>query len=81
MLMLHEVKNHADEGSEVDESAQSWHPDSPTDDGGGDGDGEEDEDGGMDLDAEIEDMVDDPANTAAEMEVLDDVDDPAAAVP
>lgn len=87
MLTQHEEKNDADEGSEVDESARSSHPESPTDDGEGDGDGdgdgtvdgedegEEDEDGGMDLDAEIEDMDDDVANTTAEMEDLDDVDD------
>ncbi|KAI9446204.1 hypothetical protein H4582DRAFT_2093900 [Lactarius indigo] len=82
----------ADEGSEVDESARSSHPESPTDDGEGDGDGdvdgtadgedegEEDEDGGMDLDAEIEDMDDDLANTTAETEDLDDVDDIDAGV-
>jgi hypothetical protein len=29
-----------DEGSEVDESARSSHPESPTDDGEGDGDGD-----------------------------------------
>ena len=77
----------ADEGSEVDESARSSHPGSPTDDGEGEGDGdgdgtadgedegEEGEDGGMDLDADIEDMDDDVANTTAETEDLDDVDD------
>ncbi|KAH9066396.1 hypothetical protein EDB87DRAFT_715524 [Lactarius vividus] len=92
MLTQHEEKNDADEGSEVDESARSSHPESPTDDGEGDGDGdgdvtadgedegEEDEDGGMDLDAEIEDMDDDLANTTAETEDLDDVDDIDAGV-
>ncbi|KAH9180793.1 hypothetical protein EDB89DRAFT_2062457 [Lactarius sanguifluus] len=94
MLTQHEEKNDADEGSEVDESARSSHPESPTDDGEGDGDGdgdgdvtadgedegEEDEDGGMDLDAEIEDMDDDLANTTAETEDFDDVDDIDASV-
>ncbi|KAH9001033.1 hypothetical protein EDB92DRAFT_2110146 [Lactarius akahatsu] len=77
VLTQHEEKNDADEGSEVDESARSSHPESPTDDGEGDGDGE---DGGMDLDAEIEDMDDDLANTTAETEDLDDVDDIDASV-
>lgn len=92
MLTQHEEKNDLDEGSEVDESARSSHPESPTDDGEGDGDGdgdgtadgedegEEDEEGGMDLDAELEDMDDDVANTTAETEDLDDVDDLDAGV-
>jgi hypothetical protein len=82
-----------DEGTDVDESARSSHP---TDDGDGDGDGdvdgdgdgtadgedegEEDEEGGMDLDAELEDMDDDVANTTAETEDLDDLDDVDASV-
>ena len=73
----------ADDGSEVDESARSSHPESPTDEGEGDGDGdgegegegEEDEDGGMDLDAELEDMDEDIGNTTAETEDLDDMDE------
>ncbi|KAI9446208.1 hypothetical protein H4582DRAFT_2093903 [Lactarius indigo] len=57
----------ADEGSEVDEPARSSHPELPTDDGDGDDDREDkdqkDEDGGMDLDAEIEDMDDNLATS------------------
>ncbi|KAI0306361.1 hypothetical protein B0F90DRAFT_1814273 [Multifurca ochricompacta] len=84
MLTQHEEKNDADDGSEVDESARSSHPESPTDEGEGDGEGNadgegegegEDEDGGMDLDAEIEDMDDEIANTTAETEDFDDMDD------
>jgi len=83
MLTQHEEKNDADDGSEVDESARSSHPESPTDEGEGDGDGdgegegegEEDEDGGMDLDAELEDMDEDIGNTTAETEDLDDMDE------
>ncbi|KAH9035341.1 hypothetical protein EDB85DRAFT_2143781 [Lactarius pseudohatsudake] len=75
MLTQHEEKNHADEGSEVDESARESHPESPTDDEDCDGDGEEGEDGGMDLNAKIEDMDNDPANTTAEIEDRDGVDD------
>ncbi|KAI0277208.1 hypothetical protein BGY98DRAFT_643937 [Russula aff. rugulosa BPL654] len=35
MLTQHEEKNDADDGSEVDESARSSHPESPTDEGEG----------------------------------------------
>ncbi|KAI0256922.1 hypothetical protein BJV78DRAFT_1278539 [Lactifluus subvellereus] len=85
MLTQHEEKNDADDGSEVDESARSSRPESPTDEGEGDGDGngegdgegegDEDEDGGMDLDAELEDMDDDVANTTAETDDFDDMDE------
>ena len=76
----------ADDGSEVevDESARSSHPESPTDegegdgdgngDGDGEGDGEEDDDGGMDLDAELEDMDEDVGNTTAETDDFDEMD-------
>jgi len=81
MLTQHEEKNDADDGSDVDESARSSHPESPTDEGDidgegeGEGEGDEDEDGGMDLDAEIEDMDEDVANTTAETEDLEDIDE------
>jgi hypothetical protein len=65
----------------VDESARSSHPGSPTDEGegegegNGEGEGEEDEDGMMDLDAEIEDMDEDIANTTGETDGFDDMDE------
>ncbi|KAI0302270.1 hypothetical protein BC826DRAFT_1101865 [Russula brevipes] len=87
MLTQHEEKNDAEDGSDLDESARSSRPESPTDEGDGDGDGnvegegegegegEEDEDGVMDLDAELEDMDEDVVNTTAETEDLDDMDE------
>lgn len=69
----------------MDESARSSHPESPTDegegegegngDGEGEGEGEEDEDGVMDLDAEIEDMDEDFANTTGGTEDFDEMDE------
>ncbi|KAH9975167.1 hypothetical protein BJV74DRAFT_798835 [Russula compacta] len=93
MLTQHEEKNDVDDGSEVDESARSSRPESPTDEGDGDGDGngdgegegegegdvdvegEEDEDGGTDLDAGLDDMDEDVANTTGETEFFDDMDE------
>jgi hypothetical protein len=78
-------RKQADEGSEVDESARSSRPESPTDEGEGDGDGngdgegegegEGDEDEDEDLDAALEDMDDDVANTTAETDDMDDMDE------
>jgi len=91
MLTQHEEKNDAEDASDVDESARSSRPESPTDEGEGDGDGdgdgngdgdgegdgegEEDEDGVMDLDAELEDMDEDVGNTTAETEDFDEMDE------
>jgi hypothetical protein len=74
-------RKQADDGSEVDESARSSRPESPTDEGEGDGDGngegegEGEEDGGMDLDDELEDMDDDFANTTGETDDVEDMDE------
>ncbi|KAH9981056.1 hypothetical protein BGW80DRAFT_1268139 [Lactifluus volemus] len=71
VLTQHEEKNDADDGSEVDESARSSRPESPTDEGEGEGE----EDGGMDLDDELEDMDDDFANTTGETDDVEDMDE------
>jgi hypothetical protein len=71
----------------VDESARSSHPESPTDEGEGEGEGngegegegegEDDEDEliEIDLDAGIEDMDEDVANTTGETEDFEDMDE------
>ncbi|KAI0320753.1 hypothetical protein OF83DRAFT_1162256 [Amylostereum chailletii] len=71
----HEEKNDADDGTEVDDSERSSRNNSPVaTDEAEEEDEEEEEEEGEDLDADMEDLDEEPGNTTVETEEMEEGD-------